>query len=128
MLGLEVGIALPLFASRRQDRGVDAGAAEVEAAVARRDAAREQWSAQVRADLARWHGLQRQLALHEDSRLPLARDRVAVALAAYRNGGEVAAWLDAQRELLALTRDTLALRAELGRAWVALAYLLEDAR
>lgn len=124
MLILEVGIGLPLFARNRQDRGVAAREADYQATLATREDLRRQETARIRADVARWEGLKRQVALHEQGLLPLARDRSATALAAYRAGGELQPWLDARRDELAIHLSHAEHLGELGRAWAALAFLL----
>lgn len=124
MVMFEVGIGLPLFGRNRQDRGVAARAAEYQAALETREDLRRRQAAQVRGDFARWQGLQRQVALHEDRLLPLARDRSATALAAYRAGGELRPWLDARRDELTVHLSHAQHLGELGRAWAALAFLL----
>jgi outer membrane protein TolC len=124
MVMLEVGIGLPLFTRNRQDRGVAAREAEYQAALATREDMRRQEIARVRADLARWEGLKRQVALHEDALLPLARDRSATALASYRAGGPLQPWLEARRDELDAHLSHAEHLGELGRAWAALAFLL----
>lgn len=124
MITLEVGIGLPLFTRNRQDRSVAAREADYQAALASREDLRRQQSASIRADIARWDSLKRQVTLHETQLLPLARDRSAVALAAYRAGGDVRPWLDAQRDELDVHLSHAQHLGELGRAWAALAYLL----
>jgi outer membrane protein TolC len=124
MIMLEVGIGLPLFTRNRQDRGVAAREADYQGALATREDLRRQELARIRADLARWQGLKRQVALHEDSLLPLARDRSTTALASYRAGGPLQPWLDARRDELDAHLSHAEHLGELGRAWSALAYLL----
>jgi outer membrane protein TolC len=124
MLMVEVGIGLPLFARNRQDRGVAAREADYRAALATREDLRRQEIAKIRADIARWNGLKRQVALHESALLPLARDRSQTALAAYRAGGDVQSWLSAERDELNAHLSHAEHLGELGRAWAALAYLL----
>ena len=124
MVTFEVGIGLPLFGRNRQDRGVAAREADYQAALATREDLRRQETARVRADLARWEGLKRQVALHEDSLLPLAQDRSATALAAYRAGGDLQPWLAARRDELDVHLAHAEHVGELGRAWAALAFLL----
>jgi outer membrane protein TolC len=126
MVMLEVGIGLPLFARNRQDRGVAAREADYQGALATREDLRRQEAARIRADLARWQGLKRQVALHEDSLLPLARDRSTTALASYRAGGPLQTWLDARRDELDAHLSHAEHLGELGRAWAALAYLLSS--
>ncbi|MBS0576428.1 MAG: TolC family protein [Proteobacteria bacterium] len=126
MLSVQVGIGLPLFPGERQDRDVAARQADYQAALDVHEDARRQQSAQLQADLARWEGLQRQVALHEQRMLPLARDRAAAALAAYRAGGELRPWLEATRAELDVHLGHAEHLAELGRAWAALAFLLPE--
>lgn len=124
MVTFEVGIGLPLFGRNRQDRGVAAREADYQAALATREDLRRQETARVRADLARWEGLKRQVALHEDSLLPLAQDRSSTTLAAYRAGGDLQPWLAARRDELDVHLAHAEHVGELGRAWAALAFLL----
>lgn len=129
MIMFEVGIGLPWFARNRQDRGVAAREADYQAALATREDLRHQESARIRVALARWEGLKRQVALHERSLLPLARDRSMTTLAAYRAGGELQPWLNARRDELDVHLSHAEHLGELGRAWAALAFLLpEDPR
>jgi outer membrane protein TolC len=124
MIMLEVGIGLPLFTRNRQDRGVAAREADYQAALAAREDLRREEAARIRAELARWQGLKRQVSLHEDALLPLARDRSATALASYRAGGPLQPWLDARRDELDVHLSHAEHLAELGRAWATLAFLL----
>ncbi len=124
MLSIEVGMSLPLFPGDRQDRGVSAREADYAAAVAMREDLRREAIASIRADIARWEGLKRQVALHAESMLPLARDRSAAALASYRAGGDVQSWLNAQRDELEIHLAHAQHVGEFGRAWAGLAYLL----
>lgn len=126
MLMLEVGVGLPLFTGGRQDRGIAARQADYQAALAVRDDLRRQAIAQVRADIARWQGLNRQVALDRRALLPLSRDRSTTALAAYRGGGGLQPWLEARRDELELQLAHVARLGELGRAWATLAFLLPE--
>lgn len=124
MVMLEFGIELPLFTGNRQDRGIAARQAEYEAALATREDLRRQQAARIRADIARWEGLKRQVARDQSELLPLARDRTAIALAAYRAGAPVRPWLDARRDEIDILIDHAQRLGALGRTWAALAYLL----
>ncbi|MBW3550538.1 MAG: TolC family protein [Proteobacteria bacterium] len=126
MLMLEFGIELPLFTRNRQDRGVAARQAEYQATLARREDLRRQQAARIRADVARWEGFKAQVARDRSALLPLARDRAATALAAYRAGAPVRPWLDAQRDELDILIDHTQRLGALGRSWAALAYLLPE--
>lgn len=124
MLTIEFSIGLPLWTRNRQDRGVTARRAELDAVVAEHEDARRMQIEVVRRALAEWHGLKRQVQRQEQQALPLAQDRVQVALAAYRGGGPLQPWLDARRDGLELHIEHARHLGELGRVWAALAYLL----
>lgn len=126
MLSIELSIGLPLLTRNRQDRGVTARRAELDAVAAEHEDARRMQVEAVRRALAQWHGLKRQVARKEREALPLAHDRSQVALAAYRGGGPLQPWLDARRDELELHIEHARHLGELGRTWSALAYLLDD--
>lgn len=126
MLTIEFSIGLPLWTRNRQDRGVAARRAELDAVAAEHEDARRMQIEAVRRALAEWHGLKRQVARKEQQALPLAHDRSQVALAAYRGGGPLQPWLDARRDELELHIEHARHLGELGRVWSALAYLLVD--
>ncbi|WP_159017253.1 TolC family protein [Cognatiluteimonas profundi] len=124
MLTFEIGVGLPLFTRDRQDRGVAAREADYQAALASREDRHRQEVARVRADIARWQGLKRQIALYRDSLLPLAHDRSQATLAAYRAGGALQPWLDSRRDDLDAQLVYAQQLGALAQAWIALAYLL----
>ncbi|MEJ7745711.1 MAG: TolC family protein [Luteimonas sp.] len=124
MLTIEFSIGLPLFTANRQDRGVAARRAELEAVAFSREDARRAQIETIRRALAQWKGLKRQIELKEQQQLPLARDRAQVAIASYGGGGELQPWLLARRDELELHIGHARHLGELGRAWAALAFLL----
>ncbi len=125
MLMLEVGVSLPFFTRDRQAPDIAARIAGQRAALAWQEGLRRERTARTRAAYAKWNGLRRQAeALGQVLRL--AHERSAAALASYRAGGELRAWLDARRDEAAAHRDHALQQAELGRAWVELAYLFEE--
>ena len=126
MLSVEVEIALPWFQRGRTDSGVLAREAEYQQALALRDDERRALAADIEAAFARWEALKRQVALHENRLLPVARDRSAAALAAYRAGGELQPWLDARDAELQVHRSHAEHLGELGHAWAALAFLVPE--
>ena len=127
MVSLQVGVSLPLFTRNRQDRGISARAADLDAVRAEHDDARRQQAEAIQSAWAQWESLGQQVRRHRDALLPLANDRAALALAAYRGGGEIQPVLDARRDELAHHTDFARMQAEYGRAWAALAYLLPAA-
>ncbi|MGZ7226866.1 TolC family protein, partial [Streptococcus pyogenes] len=83
-LMVEFSIGLPLFTRNRQDRGIAARRAELEAVSAGHEDARRMQLEAVHRALAEWNGAKRQVARKESEALPLAHDRSQTALAAYR--------------------------------------------
>ena len=126
LLMLELSVGLPLFSRNRQDRDIAARRADLDATAAEREDARREQRALLRAALAEWHALDRQIERIERQSLPLARDRSAVALAAYGAGGALEPWLEARRDETELALEHARLLGELGRAWAALAWLLPE--
>ena len=124
MLTVEFAIGLPLFSANRQDRGVAARRAELNAVAASHEDARRAQIEAVHRTLAEWNGLKRQIARKEQEALPLAHDRSQTAIASYGGGGELQPWLEARRDELELHIEHARHLGELGRAWAALAYLL----
>jgi outer membrane protein TolC len=127
MVSLQVGVSLPLFTRNRQDRGISARAADLDAIHAEHDDARRQQVEAIHSAWAQWESLGQQVRRHREALLPLANDRVALALAAYRGGGEIQPVLDARRDEIAHHTDFARMQTEYGRAWAALAYLLPPA-
>lgn len=123
---LEVGVGLPLFPRNRQDRGINARNADLEAIRATREDARRQQAETVRKAFARWEGLSAQVARSRDALLPLSRDRSRAALAAYAGGASLQDWLEARRDEIEARLDYADLLAAWGQAWAELAYLLPD--
>ncbi len=126
MVTVEFAIDLPLFSRDRQDAGVAARRAELEALAAEREDARRTQAEFVRRSLAEWQGLQRQVIRKENEILPLARDRSRVALAAYAGGADLQPWLDARRDEIELHIEHTRHLSELGQLWAALAYVLPE--
>jgi len=124
LLIVEISMDLPLFATNRQDRGVAARRAELDAVAASHEEARRNQTEAVHRALAEWGGLKRQVALAETQLLPLALDRTRAALAGYAGGGALQPWLDARRDELELRVEHDRHLAELGQAWAWLAYVL----
>jgi outer membrane protein TolC len=124
MVSLQVGVSLPLFTRNRQDRGISARAADLDAVRDEHDDARRQQIEAIQSAWAQWESLGQQVRRHRDELLPLANDRAALAFAAYRGGGDIQPLLDARRDEIAHHTDYARMQAEYGRAWAALAYLL----
>jgi len=126
MVTLQVGVSLPLFTRNRQDRGISARAADLDAVRAEHDDARREQSQGIRAAWARWESLGKQVHRHRDVLLPLASDRSALALAAYRGGADIQPLLQARRDEINHHADYARMLADYGQAWAALAYVLPE--
>ncbi|PZQ10443.1 MAG: transporter [Rhodanobacter denitrificans] len=126
MLMVQFAIDLPVSTRNRQDRGVAARRAELDAVAAEREDALRAQTEHVRTTLAEWEGLKRQVVRKETELLPLAGDRTRTALAAYAAGGDLQPWLEARRDEIELHVMHARHLGELGRAWAALAYLLPE--
>ncbi|MFC4764672.1 TolC family protein [Dyella koreensis] len=126
MVSLQVGVSLPLFTRNRQDRGVFARTADLDAVHAEHEDARRQQTEAIQAAWAQWQSLGQQVRRHRDELLPLAEDRAALALAAYRGGADIQPLLQARRDEIAHHADYARMQTEYGRAWAALAYLMPE--
>lgn len=124
MLTVMVAIDLPWQAERRQDRDIASRLAELEQARALREEARRMNEAELRGWLADYDAGTRRIERYRTVVVPLARDRMEAALAAYRGGrGELAALLDAQRAVVDTEIALIGIEAERAKAWAALNYL-----
>ncbi|HET8554671.1 MAG TPA: TolC family protein [Rhodanobacteraceae bacterium] len=126
MIGIQVGVSLPLFSGNRQDQDISARHAERDAVQAAHENARRAQRAAVATDLAEWQGDTQQVATYRKQLLPLAADRSRTALEAYRAGGSLQPWLEARHDEI----DTRVAYAEAlaawGKAWTQLAYLIPE--
>ncbi len=128
MISVMVAIDLPIARARRQDRDVASKLAEVEQARALREDALRMHQAEVRGLLADWTTANHRIQRFDAVLLPLARDRAAAALAAYRGGrAELGSVLEANRAVTEAELARVQAQAERGRAWAGLNYLYADA-
>jgi outer membrane protein TolC len=126
MVSFELGIALPLFSRGRQDRDVAARRAELDAVMAEREDVRRGQREALERELARWQAQSEEIARYRATLLPLARDQVSVALAAYSGGAALQPWLDARRQELESRLRYAQTLGELATRWVTLATLLPE--
>ena len=124
MVSLQFRVGLPLFTRDRQDPLIRAKHAELSQIQAERDAELRMHAAEVSRELAQWEAASERLSLLERERLPLARERVRVAQAAYQSANlaldEVLASFAAEIEL---RRELSRVTNELAQAWSFLRYL-----
>ncbi|WIG56412.1 MAG: Heavy metal RND efflux outer membrane protein, CzcC family [Rhodanobacteraceae bacterium] len=126
MIGIEVGVSLPLFPGDRQDQDISARYAERDAVKDEHEDARRAQREAVAAGLAEWQGDGKQVSTYRDKLLPLATDRSRTALAAYRGGGSLQPWLEARRDEINTRVAYAQALAAWGTAWAQLAYLLPE--
>lgn len=124
MIGIEVGVSLPLFPGNRQDQDISARYAERDAVKDEHEDARRTQRAAVTAGLAEWHGDDTQVSTYRDKLLPLTTDRSRTALAAYGGGGSLQPWLEARRDEIDTRVAYAKALAAWGTAWAQLAYLI----
>lgn len=125
MVSVLVAIDLPIAAERRQDRDVAAKHALAERARNAAEDARRTAEAEARALVADWETALTRVNRYERSILPLARERVELALAAYGGGrGTLAGVLEARRAAAEAQMGLAQALAERARAWSAITYLL----
>ena len=126
MIGIEVGVSLPLFPGSRQDQDISARYAERDAVKDEHEDARRAQREAVAAGLAQWQGDEKQVDTWRDKLLPLATDRSHTALAAYRGGGSLQPWLEARRDEIDTRVAYAKALAAWGTAWAQLAYLIPE--
>lgn len=101
MVSLQVGMDLPLFTGKRQDRNLASKLAQREQIEQERNDALRQHTAEVRLNSADWLALQERLKLYDQQILPQSEQRIAAAMATWQNGqATLASVLDARRMAL----------------------------
>lgn len=125
MITLMVSVDLPWEAEKRQDRDAAAKRLLAEQAGAQAEEARRTLEAELQGTYADWQTAGVRVSRFEKLLLPLARERVAAALATYRGGrGELATVLDARRAETEARLGFLQTQLERARAWAKLNFLL----
>jgi cobalt-zinc-cadmium efflux system outer membrane protein len=101
MVSVQFTVGLPVFSKSRQDPRIAEKHAQLMRIEAQRDSMLHEHIADLATQLAEYGALRHQLERVEAIRLPLAEEKVALQLAAYRNGtGDLPALFAARRELL----------------------------
>ncbi len=125
MISLMVSIDLPWEAEKRQDRDLAAKRLLAEQAQAQAEEAQRMHEAELRGFYADWQTAGVRIERFEKLLLPLARERVAAALAAYRGGrGELGTVLEARRAEAETRLGFVQTQLERARAWAKLNFLL----
>lgn len=127
MVSLAVRIDLPVFSRRRQDPLIGAKRAALDQLAAEREQMQREHLATLRSTLAAWQAARSRVARFEAELLPLASDRVEVALAAYRGGrGDLDAAVMALADLVELHLGQVDRLTDLGRAWSQLRFAFPE--
>ena len=125
MISVMVSIDLPWEAEKRQDRDFAAKKLLADQAQAQTEEARRMHEAELRGFYADWQTAGVRIERFEKLLLPLARERVAAALAAYRGGrGDLGVVLDARRSETETRLASVQSQLERARAWAKLNFLL----
>lgn len=118
------GVSVPLQWRRRQDRELAASLATADQARAEYDDMARAHAAQLRARLDEWQANRNRLSRYAGELLPLARERSAAQLAAYRGGkASLQEVLAARRAELDTQLAALQLEADTARLWAQLHFL-----
>jgi outer membrane protein TolC len=124
-----VGVSVPLQwdQKNRQDRELAAKVALTERAKAQQEDMLRAHVAEVRTMLNEWENGRERIARYERDLVPLAKDRTAAAVAAYRGGvSDLTAVLAARRNEIDVRTQTLQLEMDTARVWAQLNFLLPD--
>ncbi|MDH4554084.1 TolC family protein [Pseudomonas sp. BN417] len=101
MMTVQLTFDLPLFAGSRQDPKIAARRAQVNQLEAEREALVREHAQQLETDLADYQRLDRAVTRSQSAQVPLAEEKVNLALAGYRAGNtELASVIAARRELV----------------------------
>jgi cobalt-zinc-cadmium efflux system outer membrane protein len=101
MVNLSVSFDLPLFTGSRQDPKIAAERARLAQIEAQRQATLRMQNQELTADLAEYQRLDRAITRLDQTLVPLADEKVRLAMADYRAGkGELIAVIDARRQLV----------------------------
>jgi cobalt-zinc-cadmium efflux system outer membrane protein len=110
MAMLEVSFDLPVFAATRQDPKISAKLAERAGLDAQREAVMREHAAMLEQDLAEYQRLDKAVRRQREVLLPLASEKVDLAMAAWRGGkGELVDLVMARRELIDADLEAIAL-------------------
>ena len=125
MVSINLAIPLQWDQKNRQNRELSAKLAVVEQLRAEREEAIRTHVSEVQAMLQEWQSNRQRLSRYDLTLLPLARERVKAALAAYRgSNGTLSAVLEARRGDIETQMERLRLEMETARLWAQLNYMI----
>lgn len=126
---VSIGVSIPLQwdPKNRQNRELAAKLAAVDEARANDEETRRAYEAELRGLLNDWRTGKERVARYTGQMIPVAGQRSAAALTAYRIGkGDLASVLAARRDEIAARIQALSLELETARLWAQLNYLQPD--
>jgi len=126
---VSIGLSVPLQWNRtnRQNREIAARLAAVEEARANDEDTQRAYEAEVRSLLNDWQTGKERVLRYNSQMIPVAGQRLAAALTAYRIGkSDLASVLAARREEINIRIQALGLELETARFWAQLNYLKPD--
>lgn len=127
MVSIEFRMDLPLFVDKRQNPAIAAKRAYVRQIEAERESELRMHRAEITQMIAEWETLNTRATAFNTDLLPLAKERMQLAIAALQSGrGDVKSALTAQLAYVELQLQALELEAQLGDTWAALSYLQVD--
>jgi outer membrane protein TolC len=125
LISVSVSVPLPWDRANRQDREVAAKLALADQVRAQREDMLRAHTAEVRILIAEWENGRERHERYEKQLVPLAKDRTAAVLAAYRGGkASLADVLAARRNEIDVRMQALQLTADTARLWAQLNFLL----
>ncbi len=126
-LSLNLSVPLQWDRANRQDRELAARLAEAERARAERADLQREHEAEVRTMLQQWRSADERAHRYDTALLPLAEQRSAAALSAYRGGtGSLPMLLDARRSEVDARIERLRIEMDRAQLWAQLNFLLPD--
>ena len=123
---ISVGLSFPLQWDHRNrhDRDVSAKLAMLAQAGSERLESQRMLIAEAQTTLTEWHSKRERLARFQTTLLPLAQQRVAASLAAYRGGKlSLSELLASQNKEIETRLQSLQLEADAAKLWIALQFL-----
>jgi outer membrane protein TolC len=121
MVSINLSIPMQWDQKNRQDRELSAKLAVVEQLRSEREEATRAHVSEVQAMLQEWQSNRQRLERFDTTLLPLARERVNAAMAAYRGGsGMLGAVLEARRGDIETQMERIRLELETARLWAQL--------
>jgi outer membrane protein TolC len=124
MVSLQFQVALPLFSGTRQNPMINAKRAAVRQLEADKETALRMHTSEITTMLSEWQSAKDRIALYEQQRLPLARQRSELALTSLRAGRmELRQTLAVLNDEIEVERSHAELVKTLGKSWAYLHYL-----